>query len=427
MNRRNPIDWFFKRKLQYYSVDAPMDLWDRIDAQREQQKQIIAAGRKRLGVFLLLLFATAAGLSYLFLLTGEKEENVPNSTPRMIQPVAESPEDPASNIEAEAPVMAAALPTWKQQPARLPARDLLVDAQPKAVPAMPAATAVKNAGLKVKTEPAKEELALAGLTRLPSAQHTVKRKNPFTDGVKCAEFKPEEKGAWSLDVLASPDWSFRTLTPRKSDYADHVESRLATESPDFNYSAGVRVSYVHPSGFLGRIGLNYSQINEKFESRTESEEIITIRNILGPQGDVIGTDTLIETSIHRSFTNNRFESIDIPVIFGYEKTFRKLSVSATAGLLFNVSFQSKGDFLSPMDGEPVSFDDSTPGSFPAFRKNLGIGLYAGASLAYPINANLQFIVEPHLKTYPKTITRDQYQVNQKYLLTGLSVGVRHRM
>jgi hypothetical protein len=407
-----------------------MELWGRIDAQREQQKQLAFQDRKRWGVLLLLLFFMAAGLSSLILLSAEKEEPSLSNFPIQIKPMAESPKDPAANIEEELVNAIAEVVVFKSEEVVEPSVGLSltgITGKKEIVPATPIESFHVESDIKQTKEKLSSQLLFADMVSLPNVQHMVINKNKYLDGVKCAAFKPEEKGNWTLDILASPDWSFRSLAPKESAYADYVESREATESPDFNYSAGMRVSYVHPSGFLGRVGLNYSQINEKFEFSAENEEVITIRNIYGPLGDVIGTDTLIETSINRKFTNNRFESIDIPVIFGYQKNLKKLSISANAGFLFNVLFHSKGDFLSPMNGEPVSFDKNTPDSYPAFRKSLGVGLYAGLSLSYPVNAKLQFIVEPHLKTYPKTITRDQYMVNQKYLFTGLSIGVRHQL
>jgi len=428
MNRRNPIDWFFKRKLHRYSVDVPMELWGRIDAQREQQKQLTLLGRKRWGGLFLFLFFMAAGLFSLMLLSAEKAEPSLGNFPILIRSMAESPEDPATNIEADLANAIAEVAVLEDQKVTITSK-MVAPADLADQQEMELAAPIKSfqAVPIVATEKNSNQPLFANMASVPNVRYTVKRENNYRDGVKCAAFKPEEKDKWTLDILASPDWSFRSLSPKESAYADYVESREATESPDFNYSAGIRVSYVHPSGFIGRVGVNYSQINEKFESSIENEEVITIRNIFGPLGDVVGTDTLREASINQQFTNNRFESIDLPVIFGYERNLKKLSVSANAGFLFNVLFRSKGDFLSPMDGKPVSFDENIPDSYPAFRNSLGVGLYAGLSLSYPVNSKLQFVVEPHLKTYPKTITRDQYMVNQKYLLTGLSIGLRHQM
>lgn len=433
MNRRNPIDRFFSRKLQYYSTEAPMELWDRIDAERTLRKQEVLQVQKQRGVVALLLLVSISVSSMWW--TSVRDVSTPslNSFPIEIRPLARSSHIPATAIGPALPPAgadhASALPgsPRTQKVARLKP-DSASPASPSSLPEMtiksiqpppPAPSSVTGAA----TRPS----LLADMAALPNARPIIKLKSRFSEDIKCAEFSPDENGKWTLDILASPDWSFRRLEPKSRDYAEYVQNRKATESADFNYSAGLRVSYTHPSGFLGRVGLNYSQINEKFEHRTENEEVITIRNIFGPGGDVVGTDTLIETSVRRIFSNNRFESLDIPVIFGYEKDFKKLSLTVNAGMLFNIMFQSNGDFLSPMDGEPVSFGDGEPDSYPAFRDQLGVGVYAGVTLAYHISPKLQLIAEPHLKTYPKTITQDQYMVSQKYLLTGLSLGLRHQL
>ncbi len=429
MIRRNPIDRFFKRKLQYHSVEAPMALWEQIDARREQQKMQIVQGRKRRGLLLLLLLAVAGGFSALIWtsLSPEKEPTLSNF-PIRTNSMAESGADPAAGFWSEETEKAE---ETRPTVARIPRQKLAISQLPTLAEsaAFKLANPILSSQLLLRPESkATQGQAKAVFTatkRLPTISPGLKRK--YSEDVKCADFKPSEKGKWSLDLMASPDWSFRSLKPQVGELAEYVETREATERPDYNYSVGMRVSYTAPSGFLGRVGLNYSQINEKFEFSTENEEVITIRNIYGPGGDVIGTDTLRETSVRQTFTNNRYQSIDLPLILGYEKDFKKLSLSLNAGVLINLSFDSKGDFISPMDGRPVSFDPEKPDSYPAFRNKLALGWYFSSGLAYKLSPKFHLLLEPHLRFYPKTITNDQYLVSQKYTMTGLSVGIRHQM
>lgn len=426
MSRRTPLDRFFNRKLQYYSLEAPMELWDRIDARREpRRRQAERLRYQRAGLIVFLM--TGLALSSLWWHSSDyKPTPVLRSFPIPLEPTVKTPPVPSPEVLPTPPVAAVAKAT-RRPIAAAPALLARRPATPVAQDALPAREVTVKSPAAQSSPPEKEmQLVLAGMRALPPRRPLL-GKGRYSEDIRCAEFSPAESGKWTLDILASPDWSFRRLEPKEQAFSEYVESRKATESPDFNYSLGMRLSYVHPFGLLGRVGFNYTQINEKFEYRTENEEVITIRNILGPDGDVIGTDTLIESSVRSIFSNNRFETLDIPVILGYEKQFNKLSLAANAGLLFNVRFRSRGDFLSPMDGEPISFDDSEPDSYPAFRDRLGVGFYAGVSLAYSVAPKMQLVVEPHFKTYPQTITRDQYMVSQKYLLTGLSVGLRHQL
>ena len=440
MSNKHPIDEHFSRKLQYYAGKPPMHLWDRIDAHRSLQRQQILNLRKRLGLLVLLLFLMGASVSGFLMQQsasgGENGQIKPNlgNFPIPAQPMAKTPGDPASNVIA-------LVETTNKSISKLHNSSSLLKKTAKTnffVPTPIESSSIES--LPISSESAdktpsvlpgqagEEKIRLGLMQSLSKVKPFARRRHKFSEDIQCADFNPGEKGRWFLDVTASPDWSFRTLQAKERKYADYVESREATESPHYNYSVGMRLAYQHQSGWSGKIGLNYSQINEKFEHQSENEEVITIRNIYGPDGDVVGTDTLIETGTLRNFSNNRFQTLDIPLVLGYEKALgEKFSLGLNAGVLLNLNFNSKGDFLSPNDMQPVSFSTEQPGSYPAFREKLGLGWYMGASLSYQISPKLFLLLEPHLKSYPKTVTSDQYMVSQKYLMTGLSVGIRHAM
>ena len=88
-------------------------------------------------------------------------------------------------------------------------------------------------------------------------------------------------------------------------------------------------------------------------------------------------------------------------------------------------FEQNGDFLSPVDNQPVNFSSSNPNAYPAFKDKLDLGWYGSVGIHYKIKPRLQLIVEPHFKLYPKSITQDNYILDQKYLTTGVFFGIRH--
>ena len=95
-----------------------------------------------------------------------------------------------------------------------------------------------------------------------------------------------------------------------------------------------------------------------------------------------------------------------------------------AGAFLNLSISQRGDFLSPADGQPVSFSSNAPDAYPAFKNQLGIGWYGSVGLMYKLRPGLHVLLEPHFKVFPKSISRPDYIVDQRYLTTGLTMGLR---
>ena len=193
------------------------------------------------------------------------------------------------------------------------------------------------------------------------------------------------------------------------------------------FSGALRLSMVSDKGLAVRTGINYSQINEKFTYFSGSEEIIQYINRYDQDGNVIGTDTLIEVGARHKVTHNQYRMLDIPFLLGYEIGKGRLGVSLNGGAYLNLLFRQKGDFLSPQDLRPVSFDSGNPDAYPAFKQQVGLGWYGSIGFAYRTSANLQIVLEPHFKIFPKSVTRDQYAVTQRYMSTGLFIGLRQQL
>ena len=459
MSQNHPIDDLFNRKLSEYSSEPPMHLWDKIDQKRDWKHKLLNQIRLHkqsllvVSSLLLLLCAwqfikpVSPTLGHFPVLVQEHFEfeqlvvedevapsisaveevekepsivahtqNTANTTPPRVVKAAQqltsvlqekenTTTDKANLNEAvqekTADVVAAKLPVDE------PVIEDLEDDQVGASPV----------GLKVATLPpletlefSLEENRLFGL---------------FNPDPKCAKFK---HGQWFLylDMMASPDIPIRSLKARNSLYNSYVMNREQTESLEFSYSAAFRLSAVSNIGLAIRTGLNYTQINEQFNYYNENEERIIIDNIYGPGGEIIGSDTTIVAGVRHKVTHNKFQIVDLPIILGYEMEFKKFIVNFNAGPHINLYFESEGDFLSP-ELEPVSFSSDDPDGIRAFRNHLGIGWYTSVGLQYRLNSRINLLVEPYFKMYPKGFTRSQYMVEQQYLSTGFSIGIRQKI
>ena len=262
---------------------------------------------------------------------------------------------------------------------------------------------------------------------LPTRQATV--DNPIEEEeLACAKF--EETRIWtsSIDFMVSPDIVSRTLEPIGPQFAEYAQARNATESFRYGFSAGVRFSTTSPAGFAVRSGLNYSQINEQFAYETDQEERITVTTAYGPNGQVIGTDTVVDFVSLQRFSNNRYTTVDIPLLIGYEfSAGSKFRVSLNGGTFINMLFTQHGEFLSPSTFEPVAFSGDRPDTYHAYRNRLGLALFGSLGVTYRLNDQFDILVEPHFKWRPQSVTAPGYVLDQRYFTSGLFIGFRKKV
>lgn len=251
--------------------------------------------------------------------------------------------------------------------------------------------------------------------------------------VKCAAFQKRRNGMiYAVDVFFSPERAYKTLEAKDEEYEEYIQKRNETESSYYSFSTGVRFSVMAPNGFVTRAGIVYSQINEIFDyvdpDATQTTTTTTTTTTIGPDGTVTtvqSTETEELSGTRFKTTINRYRMIDIPVTLGYQVELSKFVLNINAGASFNVLFHKKGDILG-LDMEPVSFSSNNANAFPAFKDKLGASLFGSIGVSYKINNRVLLIFEPNFKYQLRSITQDNYLVNQKYFTTGLITGLRYR-
>ncbi len=139
------------------------------------------------------------------------------------------------------------------------------------------------------------------------------------------------------------------------------------------------------------------------------------------------TDTITTIEKGTSFvrTYNRYHAIDIPLLLGYEIDAGNFNFSINAGAYFNIYARQKGKILSQSD-TPEFITSNNPQRINAFEKDLGISIYGSVGLNYQIRPNLQLLVEPNFRYQLKPITLETYPLEQQYINIGLLLGVRRQ-
>lgn len=439
MNKRYPLDEAFRQKLRNWEAEAPMHLWEQISQKRNWKHRMLNRARQQkplAGVFAALLVVALCwgvwpyqerelGNFPIPLDAGATAAAVSGQSAKAPSRAENDIRRPENSSAALLPSPAGAVALAAKNTAVRQADELFTAALGSAR-ATEGEKAFAVAGPAVRPVREKSPPALpVPIEQSPGRGHSV-FDGLFAPEPRCATFGD---GSWSfyVDALLSPDLAFRRLQPRDPEFEEYANSRKETESNMYAFSGALRLSMVSDRGLAARTGLNYSQINERFTYVNGSEEIIETINNYDQEGNIISTDTIVKIGTRRKITQNQYRMLDIPFLLGYEQNFNKLSISINGGAYLNLLFRQKGDFLSPQDLQPVRFDSGDPDAYPAFKQQVGLGWYGSVGFAYQAGPNLQLIVEPHFKIFPKSVTREQYGVQQRYMTTGLFIGVRQML
>jgi hypothetical protein len=180
---------------------------------------------------------------------------------------------------------------------------------------------------------------------------------------------------WFLEGYGSPDIPFNNDYPASAN--SYFQEKLS-------YTFGLRLGKSFGRHFSGRIGIQFSRINEL------------------PTGD----SGILNMKIH-------YKSIDMPFLIGYDLKNPNLNLTINAGLVLNIYtwVNSGSDYLN---------------SIHFFRPYSGISLYLGLNYVRPINERLLIMAEPYFRYRLSNMVNSQAGFTQKTNVAGLSMGVRYQ-
>lgn len=220
-----------------------------------------------------------------------------------------------------------------------------------------------------------------------------------------------------IEVYAGPDIAFRSLVDTGN--SAYLQKRKESTTFSSAYSAGFRYTKVFNNGMSIRTGINYSQITEKFTF--VQGNLVQITYIINANGDTTGS--YITTGTRYKTTYNKYRSIDVPVLIGYELGNGKFHANFNAGLIINAYSWQKGEVLDT-SYNPVSITTGKTNSPYQFKTNIGVGFMAGMSVYYKLNDKLHLLAEPYFRYNLTPMTKEKFTLKQKYNTAGLRLGVR---
>ncbi|TAH08497.1 MAG: PorT family protein [Sphingobacteriia bacterium] len=245
----------------------------------------------------------------------------------------------------------------------------------------------------------------------------------------CPSDRKSRNTDWDLEIYLGPNYATKSIISNTAT-SQFLSRKDSSETPGIGYSAGFRIVKPINDHFSIKTGFNFSQINEKFSYRTENEikttTIITQRIIIRAPGDTItisDTSSLQQIGFKNNNVKNRYRSIDIPILFGYQFGNDDLRVGINAGVMINLTSWYQGMIFDS------SFAPQTIGKTAdmVYKKNIGIGLYAGLSFMKRLNYNTHIFAEPYFRYNLSDMTMPGSAYKQRFSIGGLSLGLRFNL
>lgn len=272
------------------------------------------------------------------------------------------------------------------------------------------------------------------------AASSVALENKTTGEKKQPENKAQGKNKNSntnnlfLEVYASPEVAWKNTTGNinngsftNAPQSDYINERKRTEKLLISYTAGARINKQVAKNILLKTGLQYNQVNEKFNyednNATREVSVPTTRyiNYAGSFVAVRDTANYIQTGYRKKTTYNHYNSINVPLLVSYERGNNKFKIAVTAGAVINVYTWYKGYMLDTAL-KPVPIN-----SQHFLKHNTGIGLYAGINAVKTFGKNFSFFAEPHIQYNLSNMTTSRAPFKQKISAAGISLGIRYNV
>ena len=247
---------------------------------------------------------------------------------------------------------------------------------------------------------------------------TVKKPTIPYLNIPCPESEKDAAGNKRyFEIYGGPDYAFRSITDTGN--STYLQKRKESSRFSSAFSVGARYTKVFGNGMSFRTGINYSQINEKF--KFAEGNIIQVVYIVNSNGDTTGSYTT--TGTRYKTTHNKFRTIDVPLLIGYELGNGRFHVNFNAGAMVNIYSWQKGDVLDS-SYKPVNITTGKTSSAYQFKTNVGIGFIGSVSVYYKLNSRLHIFAEPYFRYNFSPASKADLTIKQKYNTAGLRLGLR---
>ena len=251
----------------------------------------------------------------------------------------------------------------------------------------------------------------------------------FHPDPNCYKFSGNtDKYALSADIFAGPGFSPRSFEDTAGESSIYADARNATEQNQYSWTAGGRVNLLFRNGLGVRLGLTYTQAGDIFDytDTLATQSTTKVDSFFASDGTFLYADTsrvLIFGSLIKKI-HNTYRYLDIPLLASFELPFDRSIFMINAGPVFNLTSSHEGQILDS-SLHPASITPGEPGEIPVYKTNLGLSLYIGAGIVFPLTDHISGLVEPSFLYRMKPVTLDSYPLKEHRHHASLNLGIRY--
>lgn len=233
---------------------------------------------------------------------------------------------------------------------------------------------------------------------------------------------------FSIGIVSGGFITERTLSSPIGDSLGINDWRDQTESMRVGFSSTILGTY-SPKPFLSiSTGLNYTQINEKFEFSGDFIQrdsvvngVVAYQLNLNQDSIPIYGDRVSEKIFrHNKVYYNKYRMLDIPIIIGWNKRKNNFSLGLQAGVFVNLKMKTSGLIFQSSS----SFLNLDTNQSDWFKSNVQLSYYFGLQLRYHFNDRWAIFTNPNFRIFPNSFSNGASNFVQKYNLSGLNIGMQ---
>ncbi len=280
----------------------------------------------------------------------------------------------------------------------------------------------------VSPEPNGEELLISDSTAVSEIEEIIEETTKEEDSREEQDDSKEKQWYFSNGITFFYGKTFRTLS--SSTNLEYLQTRANTETPLDAIRGNLDFMMQNSKGFYMKAGLEFEQINERLDAYIERDSVQVEDNQVlalvyamnGSASQRLGNGEVVTTYWSQKTIYNRYRSIDIPVLIGYNvrKEDKKLGWFVEGGASVNLWFAGKGQIFDS-NNNLISLEDNPE----LFKSQTGISLLANAGLTYQVSNKFSIWASPSIKYRLASIASDENSLEQKYLNAGLNLGIRY--
>jgi hypothetical protein len=399
-----PFDDLVRKKMFDHESPVPANMWERIASNKKNRKR----GFKLPLYFLvtaLLLIGFANGYSFLF--TSKAKNKVAVTEGGMHTPSVQGKRAAPHNKETGNSVSLAdnkhirtgtakAVFIKDKQPEKQSskAKDVKKRKQRSGLPQqftpdalnIPTAAA-DNSRTVGETDSISKSLANS------AAKNSVIAKQDSTS-LSQKNTSPTNNEKASVEIYASPDMPVNVIRSMDKSY-ENVLKRSG--NMQLSYTVGVRVRYEITEKIAAKIGVQYTQVNERMAV-----------------SDSVVSNTFV--------SKNRYKNISVPLLITYKGNwFGTIRMSVNTGVVLDIAHRFKG-VIPSFFGEPVDIAANN-----VYDRNASARLYLSMDVSKKIYPGMELFAEPWFSYRLKNMPTQFYGFNQKIHTSGIAFGLRYHL